>query len=358
MKDKIIIITIVGARPQFIKAAVLSREFSKRNNIHEILIHTGQHYDDNMNRIFFDEMQIPKPTHNLEITSPKHGQMTGRMIEQIEKQLIRYQPDAVVVYGDTNSTLAGAIAAGKLNIPVVHIEAGLRSFNMQMPEEQNRIMTDHISTFLFCPNQNAINNLDNENIFDDKKFDDGRILKVKNCGDLMYEAIHYYKNIALKKSNILEKLDISTPYFLSTIHRPENTDSKEKLAGIFDFFKKTSKNIVLPLHPRTKKYIMSYNIDMPSNVRFIEPAGYLDMIMLLENSEMVLTDSGGLQKEAFWLKKPCVTLREQTEWTETIDSGWNILLKDYKGSHKITADVTDQRKNVAEKITDTLVREL
>ncbi len=308
------IITVVGARPQFIKAAVISRvlkeEFS--NSVKEIIVHTGQHYDENMSDIFFDEMKIPKTDYNLKVGSGSHGKMTGRMLEGIEKILLEQQPDLLLVYGDTNSTIAGALAASKLHIPVAHIEAGLRSFNMRMPEEQNRILTDHLSEMLFCPTDKAVENLKNEGIKEG----------VFRTGDVMFDASLFYRS--MNKTTI--KID-SNKYILMTLHRAENTDDPKRLGSIIEAINNiNSYDIILPLHPRTKKIIANNEEKFASHIRVIDPVGYFDMLYLEDNCNFVITDSGGVQKEAFFYKKPCITMRDQTEWVETIDSGWNILV--------------------------------
>lgn len=306
------VVTIVGARPQFVKAAVVSRAFKNHSNIEEIIVHTGQHFDNNMSDIFFEEMQIPKPKYNLGISGLSHGAMTGEMLKGIEEVLIKEKPDWVLVYGDTNSTLAGALAASKLHIKVAHVEAGLRSFNMKMPEEINRILTDRISNILFCPTETAIKNLKNEG-YDHIKS------KVINVGDVMYDAAMFYaKNSPPSK--------FTGEFLLATIHRAENTDSIENLKNIFNALNHIGKKlkIVLPIHPRTKKIIDQNKIET-THIDLIEPVGYFDMISLLKNCTIVATDSGGLQKEAFFFKKPCVTLREETEWVELVDGGFNIL---------------------------------
>ena len=308
------IVTIIGARPQFIKAASLSREISKANNIQEVIVHTGQHFDPNMSDIFFEEMKIPKPKYNLEIHSLGHGAMTGRMLEKIEAVLKIEKPDWLLVYGDTNSTLAGALAAKKLHIKVAHIEAGLRSFNMKMPEEVNRILTDRISDLLFCPTDEAVNNLKNEG-YDD--FDS----KVENVGDIMYDSALFYNNLLEERH-----VKIKEEYILATIHRAENTNNQLKLVQIFkalDLLNETYK-VVLPIHPRTKQYLDQYNII--TTITLIDPVGYLDMIALITNSIAVITDSGGLQKEAYFFKKRCFTLRDQTEWVEIVKLGCNTLI--------------------------------
>lgn len=311
------IITVVGARPQFIKAATLSRQF-KLLGIEEKIIHTGQHFDANMSEIFFDEMEIPKPAYQLDIHGVSHGAMTGRMLEGIEKILMTEKPDGVLVYGDTNSTLAGALAAAKLHIPVIHVEAGLRSFNMDMPEEINRILTDRISNALFCPTDTAVNNLMREG------FDNMPVQIIKN-GDVMQDAAMYYADKAQLKSDIIRKAGLNK-FVLATIHRQENTDNPENLKNIIEGLNAIHKEIpvVVPMHPRTRN-ILAQNYQLP-DFTIIDPVGYFDMIMLLKSCEMVITDSGGVQKEAFFFAKHCITLREQTEWVELVDKGFNLLV--------------------------------
>ena len=311
------IITVVGARPQFIKAATLSRQF-KLLGIEEKIIHTGQHFDANMSEIFFDEMEIPKPAYQLDIHGVSHGAMTGRMLEGIEKILMSEKPDGVLVYGDTNSTLAGALAAAKLHIPVIHVEAGLRSFNMEMPEEINRILTDRISNALFCPTDTAVNNLMREG------FDNMPIQIIKN-GDVMQDAAMYYADKAQLKSDIIRKAGLNK-FVLATIHRQENTDNPENLKNIIEGLNAIHKEIpiVVPMHPRTRN-ILAQNYQLP-DFTIIDPVGYFDMIMLLKSCEMVITDSGGVQKEAFFFAKHCITLREQTEWVELVENGFNLLV--------------------------------
>jgi len=310
------IITIIGARPQFVKAATLSRQFQILG-IEEKIIHTGQHFDANMSDVFFDEMEIPKPAYQLNIHSLTHGAMTARMLEGIETVLLNEKTDAVLVYGDTNSTLAGALAASKLHIPVIHVEAGLRSFNMEMPEEINRILTDRISNILFCPTDSAINNLKREG------FDNFQIQIFKN-GDVMQDAAMFYAAKAEQKSDILNKINLPN-FILGTIHRQENTDSHENLRNIIDGLNQISRQtpVVVPIHPRTRNILAQQNI-IPE-FKLIDPVGYFDMIMLLKSCELVITDSGGVQKEAFFFGKHCITLREQTEWVELVENGFNIL---------------------------------
>ena len=311
------ILSIVGARPQFIKAFALSRLLRKKHT--EILVHTGQHYDYEMSRIFFDELDIPEPAYNLEVGSCPHGEQTGKMLERIEKVLLKEQPDLVLVYGDTNSTLAGALAAAKLHIKVAHVEAGLRSFDRRMPEEINRIVTDHVSDILFAPTKTAVRRLKAEGITNG----------VYLVGDIMADSLEMAKERA-QKSKILEKLRISSgDYILSTIHRAENTDDPKKMGAILDAMVKCGRQIVLPLHPRTKNVLEKSGLMKKldgSKVRIVEPVGYVDMIALMLGASKVLTDSGGVQKEAYILGKPCITMRESTEWTETIREGWNVLV--------------------------------
>lgn len=319
------IITIVGARPQFIKAAVVARSIEQHNlnysiKIQEIIIHTGQHYDQNMSGVFFEQMQIPRPQYNLGIGGTSHGAMTGQMLEKIEAVLLTEKPDIVLVYGDTNSTLAGSLAAAKLHIPVAHVEAGLRSFNMQMPEEINRILTDRISSWLFCPTPEAVNNLGIEG------FQGRHDIKIYNVGDVMYDAALYYQNIA-KSSEVVKSLiaDLNGNFYLATIHRSENTDDPNRFAAIMNALDYIGRQIpvVLPLHPRTKKMLGEKSLP---HIQLLEPASYFDMIKLLTHCQAVFTDSGGLQKEAYFFAKPCITLRDETEWMELVEYGFNVLV--------------------------------
>jgi UDP-GlcNAc3NAcA epimerase len=314
------IVTVLGARPQFIKASTVSREIAKRGDIQEIIVHTGQHFDRNMSDIFFQEMEIPQPNYFLAINSLSHGAMTGRMLEKIEEILLAERPDGVLVYGDTNSTLAGALAAKKLHIKIVHVEAGLRGFNMDIPEEINRIVTDRISDLLCCPTDHAVNNLRREG-FD--HFD----CTVVKTGDVMQDAALYYSDLSARRSTIIERLGLANGDFaLCTIHRAENTDDRVRLTAIIKALNTITREmrVVLPLHPRTKKILQ--DLDVPADFLTIEPVGYLDMLELLKNSRIVLTDSGGLQKEAFFLAKPCITLRDEMEWMELFESGVNLLV--------------------------------
>ena len=320
------ILTIIGARPQFIKAAIVSRALLA-NKISETIVHTGQHFDSNMSDIFFDELDMFHPKYNLDIGGGTHGQNTGRMIEAIEEVLINEQPDWVLVYGDTDSTLAGTLAAVKLHIPIAHVEAGLRSFNRQMPEEHNRVLTDHAVTLLFAPTTVAVEHLTNEGI---------KGSMVQFVGDVMYDAALFYGDKADQKSKILEQLKlIPKTYILATVHRAENTDNPSRLAAIIDGFGLSKQTIILPLHPRTKSKLELLGIKLPSNIKLIEPVGYIDMVMLEKNARLIATDSGGVQKEAFFYHVPCVTLRDETEWVELVESGWNRLASPDTGAAAI-----------------------
>jgi UDP-GlcNAc3NAcA epimerase len=323
------ILTIVGARPQFIKAAMFSRAVLAHNasgaesQCEEVIVHTGQHYDGNMSDIFFSQMGIPRPAHMLERGGLGHGAMTGRMLEDIDAVIQQEKPNWVLVYGDTNSTLAGALAAAKLHVPIIHIEAGLRSFNRRMPEEVNRVMTDHLSTILSCPTHTSIQNLKNEGI----------TAGVCHSGDIMYDAARVFAEIAKDESTILDDLGLKEKqFFLSTLHRAENTDDRNCLKGIVTGFISVATAecpLVLPLHPRTAKYLREYGLfeqlSEASNIQLIEPVSFLDMVALERGARLILTDSGGVQKEAYFHGVPCVTLRTETEWVETIEAGWNVL---------------------------------
>jgi len=307
--------TIVGARPQFIKAAPVSRWL--RLHHREVLIHTGQHYDDLLSEVFFRELEIPTPDYNLGVGSASHGRQTGEMLARVEEVLLEEKPDWVVVYGDTNSTLAAALAAAKLHIPVAHVEAGLRSYNRKMPEEINRVLTDHLSSLLFCPTDTAVRNLVREGITQG----------VHKVGDVMYDLALWGLEVAEQKSTILETLGIEPGgYLLATIHRPNNTDDPGNLSAIVSALNDVAETVIFPAHPRTQKALKHWGIHLNSNVRITEPVGYLDMLVLEKNARMILTDSGGVQKEAYILGVPCVTLREETEWVETVEAGWNILV--------------------------------
>lgn len=311
------VFTVIGARPQFVKAAAVSREISKHPSIEEIIVHTGQHFDANMSDIFFDEMQIPKPNFNLEVNGLGHGAMTGRMLEGIEKLLLDIKPDVVLVYGDTNSTLAGALAAKKIHMKVAHVEAGLRSFNMKMPEEINRILTDRISDYLFCPTDAAVANLQREGFAEMPS-------KIYRTGDVMQDAALFYAKESEEKSTVIKQLNVKS-FVLCTLHRAENTDDSQRLTAIIEGLNGVNAEIpvVLPLHPRTRKILEKLSVK--PNFKIIDPVGYFDMIELLKNCRLVMTDSGGLQKEAFFFQKNCVTIRPQTEWVELIENGFNVL---------------------------------
>lgn len=316
------VVTIVGARPQFIKAAAVSRVIRSEyvGMLEEVLVHTGQHYDENMSQVFFDELDIPSPKFNLEISGGTHGAMTGRMLEAIENVLFAEKPDWVLVYGDTNSTLAGALAAAKLHIPVAHVEAGLRSFNMRMPEEINRILTDRVSTALFCPTDSAVVNLRHEGI------EQG----VLNVGDVMFDVALHFKARAVHGDQVLKRLGIRSPQFvLATCHRAENTDDAERLAAIVSGLAEVSKHvpIVLPLHPRTRKLMAEQSlVELLGEVVLTEPLPFLEMVALEQMASVILTDSGGVQKEAYFYGVPCVTMRDETEWVETVNMGCNTLV--------------------------------
>jgi UDP-N-acetylglucosamine 2-epimerase len=316
------ICTIIGARPQFIKAETISRAIKNYNTknshdgIQEVIIHTGQHYDDDMSAVFFRELEIPDPVFNLGIGSGAHGAQTGRMLIAIEEVLLKEKPDRVLIYGDTNSTLAGALAAVKLHIRIAHVEAGLRSFNRLMPEEINRVVSDHLSHLLLCPSQVAVNNLSAEGI----------IKGVYIVGDVMADALQFAVKKVQTNTDIKEKFHLQHgTYLLATIHRAENTDNKERLHNIIRALNSLEETIVLPIHPRTRKILNDMNCLMKPHVKIIDPVGYFDMIALENSARMILTDSGGIQKEAYWLKVPCITLRDETEWVETVENGWNKL---------------------------------
>ena len=354
------VVTVVGTRPQFIKSATVSRAiqaFNRRHRskkkIHEILVHTGQHYDYLMDRVFFEELEIPDPDHHLEVGSGSHARQTAIMLERLGVVLKKERPDVVLVYGDTNSTLSGALVAAKLHIPVAHVEAGLRSYNRTMPEEINRLLTDHLSSLLFCPTAQAVKNLLKEGI------SGGGERVVEQVGDVMYDSVLFYSGLAEKKSTLLEDLGFrnqpstvgNRSYYLATLHRAENTDDIERLTSILKALNKIGKDVpvVLPLHPRTKKIIKAYHlVPETRNIRLIEPASYLDMLELERNARAILTDSGGVQKEAYWFKVPCFTLRDETEWVETVKKGWNRLVK--PGEKKIVEAVRNWkvRKRLSE----------
>ncbi|MFZ2497816.1 non-hydrolyzing UDP-N-acetylglucosamine 2-epimerase [Methanosarcina sp.] len=348
------ILSIVGARPQFIKCAALSCAVRKEHN--EILVHTGQHYDSEMSDIFFKELQIPEPDYNLGIGSGSHGEQTGKMLIEIEKTLLYEKPNLVIVYGDTNSTLAGALAASKLHIKVAHVEAGLRSFDRNMPEEINRILTDHASDLLFCPTETAVLNLKKEGI----------TTGMYNVGDIMLDTLEYNIRIAEKKTTILDDLCLnSNEYMVATVHRVSNTDKIENLCSIVNAFCDAGETIVFPVHPRTEKYLKQYELwnKLSTKVKVVPPLGYLEMLKLMMHARKILTDSGGVQKEAYMLGVPCITLRENTEWVETIEDGWNVLvgadygkimhsIESFEGSKSVGKIFGDG--NTAEKIFEIL----
>lgn len=308
------IVTIVGARPQFIKAAAVSRVL--RRQIREVLVHTGQHYDGNMSQVFFEELEIPSPDCNLGIGSGEHGAQTGAILAAVEKVLQKEKPDRVLVYGDTNSTLAGALAAAKLHVPVAHVEAGLRSFNRRMPEEINRVLTDHVADLLFCPSRTAVGHLAAEGIR----------TGVHRVGDVMYEALMHAVRLAERNSRALERLQLAPgAYALATIHRAENTDDPARLGRLVAALQEVARTlpVVFPVHPRTRRRLP--DLVPGRGLHLVDPLGYLDMARLETRAALILTDSGGIQKEAYWLRVPCITLREETEWVETVQQGWNVL---------------------------------
>ncbi len=319
---KISIATVVGARPQFVKAAAISRAITTLNRAHtetlvtESIVHTGQHYDSNMSKVFFDELQIPLPGINLEVGSASHGKQTGIMLEKLEAAFVEQKPDWVLIYGDTNSTLAAALAAAKLHIPIAHVEAGLRSFNRKMPEEINRIIADTVSNLLFCPTDAAVRNLAQEGITQG----------VYKVGDVMYDSVLFYSDLAEKQSSVLETLGL-TPgaYVLATVHRAENTDHAEYMQEILDAFCEIDCPVVWPIHPRTRNLLADKLQRLPDHIYVVDPLPYFDMLKLEKNAQKILTDSGGVQKEAYWFKVPCITLREETEWVELVDAGCNTL---------------------------------
>ncbi len=314
------ILTIVGARPQFIKAATVSRVIADRPDVEELIVHTGQHHDRNMSDVFFSELEIPAPDYNLGISGGSHGAMTGRMLAAIEEVLLAVRPDCVLVYGDTNSTLAGTLASAKLHIPVAHVEAGLRSFNRRMPEEINRVVTDHVATCLLTPTDTATANLLREGISADN---------VHQVGDVMYDAAMFYASKAEQTSTILDTLGLKqNGYVLATIHRQENTDAPARLNAIIEGLNDIAQDmpVLLPLHPRTRQLVESSDsLNASQGLRIVQPVGYMDMVMLERGAAAIATDSGGVQKEAFFHDTPCVTLRDETEWVELVDLGWNRL---------------------------------
>lgn len=359
---------VVGARPQFIKLAPVLKAIERHNRdhpdrpIHEVLVHTGQHYDYEMSQVFFDELGLKAPDYHLGVGSGTHAYQTGEMLKRVEDVLLKEKPDLVMVYGDTNSTLAGALAAAKLHIPVAHVEAGLRSFNRRMPEEINRVLTDHLSDLLFCPTQTAVENLKREGITEG----------VHLVGDVMYDAVLQYAELAEAKSEILGRLALKPrSYALATVHRAENTDDPVRLKGIFQGLAALAQEglpVVVPLHPRTRNALSSLSISqsLPRDLLIIEPVSYLDMLILEKNARVILTDSGGVQKEAFFFRVPCVTLREETEWVETVETGWNTLVG--SNPERITQAALEARPGIesawpygdgraAERIVQILIRE-
>lgn len=313
------VLTILGARPQFIKAAPFSKAI--RQHFKEIIVHTGQHYDENMSRIFFDEMGIPEPDYNLEVGSGNHGKQTGEMMIRLEEIVLKENPDYIVVFGDTNSTIAGALVAAKLHIPIGHIEAGLRSFNRKMPEEINRIGTDVLSSQLFCPTDNAVDLLKKE----------GVVNEVYQCGDIMYDAMLHFLEISEQTSTILSDLDLTSgSYHLFTMHRPENTDHPERIRSIFKGLEASGKTIIYPVHPRMRSILEKPEIrecvERVEKLKMIDPVGYLDMIQLEKHADKFITDSGGMQKEAYFVKRPCITIRDESEWVETVNAGYNVIV--------------------------------
>lgn len=345
------ILTVIGARPQIIKSAAFSRAVRTRftSQLEEIIVHTGQHYDENMSAVFFDEMSIPQPDYNLGVGSASHGKQTAEMIVELEQIMLKEKPDAMLVYGDTNSTLAGAVAASKIHVPIIHVEAGLRSFNKSMPEEVNRIVCDHLSTLLFSPTKLGYQNLINEGFSEDKELCTVDSPNIYHCGDIMFDNTLHFSALAEETNTVLDQHDLrESPFFLSTIHRGANTDSPENLSSIFealltilDHF--DQHQLVLPLHPRTKKCMennltdfLQNRIDKQKRFRLIDPVSYLNILSLEKNCELVITDSGGLQKEAFFNEKPCVILRPETEWVEIVENG-NAIIADSNSEKIVTA---------------------
>lgn len=361
------LLSVVGARPQFVKLFPLCRAIETYNTtsrddpIQSVIAHTGQHYDNELSRVFFDQMQLPSPDYNLGVGSGSHGRQTGTMLEQLEDVLEREKPSVVIVFGDTNSTLAGALAAVKLHFPVAHVEAGLRSYNKAMPEEINRIITDHVSTLLFCPTERAVENLQREGftsvldqpLLSEKTHELLRHTSASNplvvkTGDIMYDAFLFNIQLAEKSSTILKNLSLTQKaYAVLTLHRSENTESERPLSKIITFLesKATEAPLVFPIHPRTLRFIGEHQIQLPKHVRAIPPVSYLDMLVLEKHASCIYTDSGGVQKEAFFLGVPCVTLRDETEWTETVESGWNRLMKD---AVRDTSNPRELRPNAAD----------
>lgn len=352
------VLTVVGARPQFIKAAPVSRVIRERAQ--EVLVHTGQHYDKSMSDVFFEELHIPVPEYHLHVGSKSHGAQTGEMLSKVEEVMVAEKPDCVLVYGDTNSTLAGALSASKLHIPVAHVEAGLRSFNRRMPEEINRVLTDHVSTWLFCPTSTAVNHLKTEGITE----------RVDLTGDVMLDALRYNSRLAENQSTILSELELKKgEYVLITLHRAENTDDPARLSQIIGAINELPLPAVLPLHPRTRSRLAPLGLEITNpHVTLIDPVGYLDMLQLEVNAKKILTDSGGVQKEAFFAKVPCITMRDETEWVETVELGTNVLVgadqsKILEAVHRFEVDFAQVPEvfgngHAADKIMDRLLRDL
>lgn len=333
------ILTIIGARPQFIKASAISREIKNYNNLEEIIVHTGQHFDENMSDKFFTDLDIPAPKYKFSLENRTHSGMTGEMLIKLDPILTKEKPDFILVFGDTNSTLAGALAGVKLHIPIIHIEAGLRSYNNYMPEEINRILTDRISTYLFCTSDSAVQNLYQENIKQN----------VHNVGDVMYDSVVYFNEKGINKTEELEQVEIKKDFILATVHRQENTDDVKKLEKILDCLKVAARTnqVILPLHPRTKNIINNCKIDV-SGITIIEPVGYFSMLYLLNNCKMVCTDSGGLQKEAYFFNKFVCILRDETEWFEIVDAGLGALVGDdvAKIQKIMNSDIPENNQNI------------
>lgn len=351
------VVNVIGARPQFIKYFPVAEAFKEAARVGaavtDILVHTGQHYDYGMSKIFFDELGIREPEYHLGVGSCLHGDQTGQILRKVEEVCLKERPDAVLVYGDTNSTLGAALAASKLHLPVAHVEAGLRSFNKLMPEEINRILTDHVSTLLLCPSKTAVKNLRDEgfrNVLNGGETVDGGFKGVFaeinnpcviNVGDVMYDVLIHASALAEKRSSILSVLGLEPGgYRMLTVHRAESTDDPAAFEEIIGFVNEASsgKTVIFPMHPRTKKSYEGSRKRFSANVRIIEPLGYFDVLKLLKNSALLMSDSGGMQKEAYWLKVPCITLRDRTEWVETVESGWNVLFRDYRGGHSPGGD--------------------
>ena len=345
--NKLKFISIVGARPQFIKLLPISNAFKKYGEVQHVIVHTGQHYDQNLSDIFFDELEIPKPNYNLEIGSDSHAIQTGKMMEAIEKVILKENPCCVIVYGDTNSTLAGALVAAKLNIPIAHVEAGLRSFNTSMPEEVNRVITDRISNILFAPTNVAVKNLTHEGV---------KPYCMHLVGDVMYDAILQFKEMSHKKSSILSKLELTeNNYVLATIHRAESTDVEENLRAIFKSLAVLSKitKVIMPMHPRTSDKLKNLiHIDDIDSIELINPVGYLDIIQLEKHAKAIVTDSGGVQKEAYFCNTPCITVRSETEWIELLESGWNRLvpIESMEKNEKILVDLIFTNANLGDQV--------